>query len=601
MKPSRVSLSAVVLLTFLLCQGLSNAKTMAVLEKANAPSWYGAYLLPNEQGGENLATLRKGLEVEVLEKGSRRFKVKVLDTTSSKVIIHKSSWPGNDGATGWITPIFLRLLPEQEEAREQEEAQEQEDDGGGGIGGFFSDLFRRGDDDEAQEGEDQVEEQTSQPQDGGTASHSGPSLGREGSDPGAEAWRDELESVYYVFADLGKDGGYFTLLAEGRTHLQAYDNNSRRRNYKNHITAMIKRDISRVGRRNCKVVRIAVEDPSTVMEVLSEGMLPPGAVDRHRLYNINELSPVPCNIVGFCTITHASTDGPVFGEESNRKQITRRSFSDDAFSRSSSLETLDHRLVKGARISFFGCNTGSCQYYKDHSSIAHILAALYSRKKVITRGKKGIGSPNVSKSSYAVFGLDEEGIPRRLSPTKKKYLFYVPLRDYSNQDSGRKWVYESISVPFSSEEEKKEILDYYQGRGVRTKVEDGMIVADAPKIGKVSHNSKKDPLLLDIVRAIGKRKKLHWGQKILRYFGWLDDTKEIARVKAMQPFLEKIIEDRELQNIIEEVKEENGGKLDENDFRIWFRIYFQNYENKNDRGSIAYRACLCDDENLKRK
>ena len=569
------------------------AAEMAILEKANAPNWYGAYLLPTEQGGDNLATLRKGLEVEVVHKGERRYKVRV-PWPSNQVVVHKSGWPGSDAAEGWVSPRFLKLKP----APVVQEPQETEGDDEESSGGFFSGLniFGSSDDDNdvAPSSTTSVAEETpSEPE------STEPQLGPEGSTPGAEAWRDELPNVYYVFPDMGKDGSFFSVLAKGDRNLSAYNNN-RRQQYKNHITAMINDDIAKVGRPDTKIVRVEVNDYRTVFRTLSQGLIPPGAIERRKLYKEDELVAKPCNIVGFCAITHASTDGPVFGNKPARKQLIGSYFAADASSWKG-LNTLNHRLVRNGRISFFGCNTGSCQYYRDHSSIAHILAAYYARKNVVVRGKKGIGSPNVKPSCYAIFGLDENDVPRRLSPEKKEYRFYVPLKNYEDENSGRKWVYDAVSVPFSSDEERDAITAYYRERGIRVKVEGNKLVADAPKIAGVTRDSKKDKFLLEIVRALGEDRELNWRQKIADFFGALDDSESVAKVRAMQPFLEKIIDDSDLHDIIETVKKENNGQLDENDFRIWFRIYFQNYKDKNDRGSIAYRACLCCDEELEKK
>ncbi len=582
----------IVILLSLLASTPAIAET-AILEKANTPNWYGAYLLPTEQGGDNLATLRKGLEVEIVHKGERRYKVRV-PWPSDQVVVHKNGWPGSQVPVGWVSPRFLKVKP-----APAPEPETVEDNDSNSVSDFFSSLNIFNSDDNGN-GSAAPPSTTDNVDNHEPYVPTGPQLGPEGSTPGAEKWRDKLPNIYYVFADIGKDGSYFSLLAKGNRNLTAYDDNRRRQTYKNHITAMINEDIDKVGRPNTKIVRVEVSTYSTVMNTLAKGLVPSESVEEGRLYKESELVSKPCNIVGFCTITHASTDGPVLGSGGHRKQLTGSIFASDASSWKG-LSTLNHRLVRNARISFFGCNTGNCQYYLDHSSIAHILAAFYARKDVVVRGKKGIGSPNVKASSYSLFGLDNKEVARRLTPEKKEYRFYVPLKNYKDQNSERKWVYDKISVPFSSDEERDEIIAYYKERGVTVKADGNKVVADAPKIAGVTRDSKKDKFLLEIVRAHGNRKKLHIGQRFLRFFGALGDSEKVKEVRAMQPFLEKIIDDDELQNIIETVKTENDGKLDENDFRIWFRIYFQNYKDKNDRGSIAYRACLCCDEELEKK
>ena len=554
---------------------------MAVVEKANAPNWYGAYIMDSESGGSNVATLRKGVTVEILETGTSRCKVRIVNSSDSGVI-RNSSGSSSGEIVGWISNKFVNVI--EEEPPVTAVVAEADDDGSS----FFSDLknsftgfFSRGDDSSDEDSENGTEGNE-------TEEFTGNGMGPEGSDPGNEPWREKLPNVYYVFADLAKDGNHFTTLASGRTEL-----GSSSRSVVNHVEAMIKSDVSQTGRRGTVIVRVKISDSTQLLRILKDGKIPSGKVSSKKLYEEDELIGVACNIAGFCVIAHASTDGPVVGyKNKSRKQMTKKAFMSETGSGDWSMS---NRIVKGARISFFGCNTANCQYYLDHSSVAHLLAGEFARKDVIVRGKKGIGNPNSSESAYANFGLNEEGVAVRLTPEKKDYTFYIPLNNFEDKKSGRKYVYEQLSVPYSTDEELSELKDYYKKRGLKTSVADGKIVVEAPKIGKISRSSEKDKLLLEVVRAINSREKTSRWDRFLNWTTFGDDVEEMTRARAIMPQLQKLLDDGELENIISEVRVENNGTLDENDVRIWFRIYFQNYEDKNDRGSISTRACLCHD------
>ena len=564
--------------------GHASTVKVAVLEKQGSPNWYGAYMMSSSSGGTNLGTLRKGVQVEILETGSSRSKVRIINASDSNVMLNSSGSSGGE-ITGWISNKFLNVIEEEPPAVSSSSDSSEDDDSS-----FFADLrngftgFFGGDDSDSSD-----EDSSSSAEDGESAVVNG--MGPEGSDPGNEKWREKLPTVYYVFADIGKGASHFTMLASGKKTF-----GSKSRTIKNHVEAMIQSDIKKVGRRHTGIIRVKVSDGRQLTDVLKNGKIPSGSVSSKKFYEVDELIGAPCNIAGFCVIGHASTDGPVVGLKSkNRVQISKKYLLSETGSDDWSMS---NRLVKGSRISFFGCNTANCQYYLDHSSIAHLLAGVFAKKEVITRGKKGIGNPNSSESAYAKFGLNDQGVAVRLTPEKKDYTFYVPLKDFKKKDSGRKWVYEQISVPFANDDELAELKSYYKERGLKSSVKDGKIIVKAPKIAKVTRSSDKDKLLMEVVKAISSRDKLSRWQRFKHWINVGDDTDEMERAREILPELQKLLNDGDLEDIIEEVRNDNNGVVDEHDFRIWFRIYFQNYKNKNDRVSIPTRACLCDDHGL---
>jgi len=596
-----------------------SARSFAVLEKEGQASWYGAYLLLTEGGGENLATLRKGLTVEVIHKGQRRVKVRLVEFPDAKrVIVHKRGWPGDGVREGWVSSKFLRFLPD--------ETEEVTADGAGLMQGLnvVEHIEESVDDSNVSE--------LNQDQQGETddLASQGPHMGEIGSTPGDEPWREELENVYYVLPDAaGTDGAQWLNLAKHRS-LSAYTKKRGWRKVTNNIDVFIRKDIAAVGRPKTRIVRVNSTEFAHVFKVLAEGYLPEPGWKQNELYEVEQMAPRPCNVVGFCIISHGSTDGPMFGSGARkRKQLKVYTWVKD-FERG--IEGLRNRMVEGARVSFFACNTGSCQYYRNHPSVAHFFAALHKERNVVVRGKLGIGSPNAPASAYALFGVDDDGAVTRLTPKKKEYAFYVPVEDFKKRDSPRRWVYDTFEVHVEDAAERQELLDYYKERGISAKESSSTITVKAKKIGKVTRGSKKDPLLKSMVQFMAEnpKKKLQpstsgsstsgssirksWKsylQRALIFLRIVDkppeppevvvppepqpmSAQELAR-RAM-PTLEKFLDDSKLASIIEVVKRENGGTMDLDDFRIWFRIYFHEYRDKNDRVSIARRACLCRDE-----
>lgn len=65
------------------------------------------YLTTEDKEERNLATLLRGLEVEILGRAPNgRWKVRLLDLRDSRVLLH-DGWPGNAPPVGWVSPSFL--------------------------------------------------------------------------------------------------------------------------------------------------------------------------------------------------------------------------------------------------------------------------------------------------------------------------------------------------------------------------------------------------------------------------------------------------------------------------------------------------------------
>ena len=101
---SKKTLFSLLLLSF----ALSNLwATTAIIDCPTRKDFEACYLTTENPLEQNLATLLKGLEVEVIGRSDNgRWKVRLLEVRASKVVPH-GSWPNGGPAEGWVNACFL--------------------------------------------------------------------------------------------------------------------------------------------------------------------------------------------------------------------------------------------------------------------------------------------------------------------------------------------------------------------------------------------------------------------------------------------------------------------------------------------------------------
>lgn len=526
-------------------------------EEDNA-GFYGAYLQEKaSRSARSLAVLRKGLAVTALKEEGGYVLVRFSPADAKELCLPKVQdfSSTSSQAEGWVGRRYLLFL-----------ASGNSEGGNSNEPDPFDDL--RGGQDGADDGDGGVP--GSLPGEGDTLSSgsvdpSDPSLTEEGVSP-----RFDGPKVYYLMGADGKDGDYFKGLARG---------------YWKSKNVVLKNAKSDAGEHGATIVPVAVTTIEEIVKILTEGLVPRKDLAKKELYELADLEGSKCRIAGLQVVSHAGCDGPVI----EHRQLDFRPFVEDRFAtKDPQRPTMFNRVIRGAHLRMSGCNTGNCQYFADHSSFSHLLASLWASKKVQCHGKRTTG--DVNSDAFSDFVVDGQGMAHRAKPGKKEYFFYVK----------KDRVYSEVSISPEGEEERQALLDWYRDRGITPSSQrDGKIVVALPGVTRVAHDSEKDPLLLSVVRMLAEdRSTKSEFYRYLLYMHQMAESDEMDRAREALPQLQKLFNDLKLRKIIQQVKEENGGRLDENDFRIWFRIHYRDYVSETDRMSIGYRACVCDDEHL---
>jgi hypothetical protein len=253
-----------------------------------------------------------------------------------------------------------------------------------------------------------------------------------------------------------------------------------------------------------------------------------------------------------------------------------------------------NRLVKNARVTVAGCNSGNCYYYGE-SSFAHLLAGVYSSKNIVVRGKTASGSPNASDANFAVFGLNEAGDATRLSPHKLAYKMMI------NVPTTR---YDSYNVPYSSQEELNELLAFYKSRDISVKVSSSYISVRSPSWLKgkwMTRETPKDNLLKTVIYAMSERKLEDLSSEGFTAMMAKEDPSALAKTKEMMPRLLELMNDNALQVEIEVNKIRNNGVLDIEAYELWKQVYFGKLtpeEVRENKWSLPLCACKCWDHKI---
>lgn len=441
--------------------------------------------------------------------------------------------------------------------------------------------------------------------------------------------------VYYLFADSSEL--WFVQLAENSdvTSGKLLGNN------------VYKRVRTHVG-SNTKLVNVKISTATEIMFILQNGLLP--ALDKGELrtvpaadgqkvpcYSINDLSrPSNCRVRGFGIISHGGCDGPLladgqmtadyFRQEAGRggKPVVSDAdvYSDNgepscqtAFKlypgkpddvpyvdwSNSANGNFSNRLMDQAKVTYFGCNTGSCQGYNDNPSIAHYTAALYADKRVSVFGKKSYGNPNEVPSAFAEFTSNEKGlasrsdngagnfsisIPDPLKPRLSEETAHIPANDqrhdfYNTLNARGLSVFQ---IQYNSDDSTT--ITYGKSNFIRV------------DFGRGQDPATKMPVMAEFVKMLIEAKSTtdlqpDWFDQLLKRL----DKRHHSRAKNMKQKLdEQIMYGEALNTALRESAENNKGTADPNDFRIWREISRLNYGSQ-----INKAPCCCNNVKLHRE
>ena len=555
----------------------------AIIDRPERANFRCCYLTPENPSLCNYAILYKGLEVEIVG-GSKetRFKVRV-PVDSSKVVV-VDGWSGRPDAEGigWVSPRFVQV---KEEATDDNTVT-------GDVGLLdvnTGNVENTSPNSNVTLGEG---DNTSAGETGDDTANDGESV--------IQGEASDKAGIYYIFAGMGESQEYFfNLVQNGGTAGRS-----------NYVWQYIRRDIKETGKVCKGVVIVKANSPADMYKILSEARVPadgPTQLDhrgRFPIYAFTDLAKSKYNILGFCTVSHSGQDGPLvrYGSNKGLQFSTELMMTDyTIYKLSDTHETIYNRILDNPRFTFCGCNIGHCQYYDmENTSFGHGVAAVYNAKDAVVRAKWSSGPVNAGAKDFATYAKDDKGIVRRLTPHKKDYRLLI------NVPTNR---YDTYNVPFSSNEEKQAILDYYKARDITVKVRSRYITVRSPSWlrGKwIDYAADKDNLLESALLAMANREGPE-DYSDEAFADWVEKaqvTPELAEAQKMMPRLKALFNDPLVQLAIERSKEANGGEFDIHDYRVWLAVYYGDKsaeELRNIRSMVPLRACICDDEELTNK
>ena len=369
--------------------------------------------------------------------------------------------------------------------------------------------------------------------------------------------------VYYLFATPG-DGGLF-IQGIKWPKLMGKPNN---------IWTRVRNDTATTGCTG--VVCVEAHSPREVMRVLRKGLIPkkglaqiPNHNKRQKVYRARELKPSDSRIAGFSIYAHANLEGPFLGH--NWGQLTLRHFARDArHSRKdpqSLTNSLENRLVQGAHINFFGCNTGTCKQGQVPISLS--LAALWGKKKVLVRGRYRSGVGNSPISQFATFGM-KDGVPTRLTVAANDYRINAPKK------------LETIKIKCETQEKAQALAEKYRALGCKVRLSSRkphLKVRYKMATRKVTRRSTKHPVHLHFIQTVA--------------------NSGLDTARRMFPTLRRRANQR-LVKAIDRVKKANNGKLDSNDFHLWLPLYYPTIKlaDVNKRWTIYIVPCEFNTQDL---
>jgi hypothetical protein len=304
------------------------------------------------------------------------------------------------------------------------------------------------------------------------------------------------------------------------------------------------------------------------------------------VYSFGELVAAGNSILSVTVISHAGCDGPFIpminhrGFQANYELVRWDKQTQDA-------NSLTNRLVRGARLRFCGCNTGTDYLwyevdrpgYRANPSVGHGIAALLADRQVVVHGKYNSG--DVKNHNYVSFSCPPgRNYPVRHGKEKNGYSFGTTRASTKFQD---------IRVSYANDSEREAYLGWYRQRGYQIQNGQGTLTVKAPQPVWYNRSTPKPKALTAIVQAIDR--------------GLTDalagnrsgpGLQELAQVRALVPWTDSLLTDGKLVRAIQEAKAANGGTLDMHDFRIWAVML------RPDHKETAYRADLCDDPTVAR-
>lgn len=388
---------------------------------------------------------------------------------------------------------------------------------------------------------------------------------------GEESWRQRLPQVAYVIISTGDDESYFEALARGSPST---------------IVDLARSDAAAAqaaaglsGRYH--MVRVRVSSPEEFWRVLRDGMVP-SRERANAVYSSGELVSRACSILSVTVISHAGSDGPLFDYHKGRggAQANYNFLKADRDARGPS--SLYNRLVRGARLRFAGCNTGSDYLwyewdrpgYRANPSVAHGAAAILAGKGVVAWGK--YNSSDVKSLSYVSFRCPA-GLPY---PTRHG----KPKDDYSFGTTRAAVQYEDITVQPRTAEERQAYVDWYRQRGYQVSDRGAQFVVRAPRPVWYNRRTPKPIGLVAMVKAVE-------AGALPRPDGRYSEPgfREFYATWYLVPWVRVLFTDDRLMTAIRDSKQAHGGRLDIDDFRIWAVVF------RPDRHETALRADLCDD------
>ena len=558
----------------------------AIIDRPERANFRCCYLTPEDSSACNYAIIYKGLNVEVIG-GSKDTRLKIKVPMNSDKVVVVDGWSGRPDpeGVGWVSPRFVQLQDEQPaEGRPTDDNPTDVgllDVNSGNVTGGSTDGSTT-----TVEGDGNV-----------TATGDGIATGEENSEVVIQGEASNDAGIYYVFAGMGEGQEYFF-------HLVQAGNTASSSNY---VWQYIRRDIKETGKNCLGVVIVKVSSPADMYHVLQYAMIPadgPTKLDtkgKFPIYAFTDLTKSKYNIMGFATVSHSGQDGPLLNYANNRgMQFTTKIIMLDYINNDygKNIDTIFGRLLDNPRFTFCGCNIGHCQYYDlENTSFGHGVAATYCSKNAVVRAKWSAGPVNGKPKEYATYGKDEKGVVRRLSPHKKDYRLLI------NVPNNR---YDSYRVPFSNNEEKQAILDYYKARDITVKVYSRYITVRSPSWlrGKwLTYETDKDNLLESALKAMANREgpTAYTDEAFAEWLKSPEVTPELAEAQKMMPRLKKLFNDPLVQLAIQKSKNANNGVFDVHDYRVWLVIYYGDKsaeELRNIRSMVPLRACLCDDEQM---
>ncbi len=426
--------------------------------------------------------------------------------------------------------------------------------------------------------------------------------------------------VYYLFAQASES--WHVLLAENTKVTSG-------RYMGNNVYKTIRKQVG----PDTKLVNVAVNNGFEILDILSRGLLPnlndeqlrkmPATDGNPKLpcYKYAELERASaCRIKGMGIISHSGCDGPILDGPQMTVDFYRRDASRGgkpvAFSESHGVSqtafklytgqvpyvdwkappgpTFSERLVNGAHISLFGCNSGNCQGFSEAPSGAHYLAALYAKKNVVVIGKKSYGDPNGRASAFHTYCPNHNG---RAARTCADFLisFSDPSRPVSKRGQKHyksademfkvhKWLADKCYIMVKDTVTKRKIDSY----GTEVAIE-GFIDYEVPNYKRVRLGRGKKPAdsAPMIAAFIEVSDRVDWKSALEKKTG-----KRIRENSQLYSYLSNVHMDQKYQSLVAESKAANGGKVNVNDFKLWHQF------SKHGHSRVWKKPCMCNIEKL---